>query len=72
MVDIDCEMVRDEINLGQYENAVLLLEVSDEALEAACFVLLWRSPTLVFGSYCFTCRPHLHPGRLSTSPVELQ
>ena len=33
-------------------------EISDEAVEAAAFVTLGgRPPTLVHGSYCFTCRP---------------
>jgi hypothetical protein len=44
----------------------LMVEVSDEALEATCGGLMQGSPTLAFGSYCFTCRPHLHRGWLST------
>jgi hypothetical protein len=52
------EMTRHEIDLQQSDDADLLVEVSDESLEVACG-LMQGSPTLAFGSYCFTCRPHL-------------
>jgi hypothetical protein len=35
-------------------------EISDEAVEAAAFVTIGgRPPTLIQGSYCFTCRPSI-------------
>jgi hypothetical protein len=37
---------------------VLLIELSDEALEVACGGPRCGSPTLAYGSHCFTCRPH--------------
>jgi len=55
-------MTRDEIDLQQSDDVNLLIEVSDQALEAAFDGLMQRSPTVAFGSYCFTCRPHLHRG----------
>ena len=55
-------MTRDEIDLQQSDDMDLLVEVSDQALEAACDGLMQGSPTLAFGSYCFTCRSHLHRG----------
>jgi hypothetical protein len=55
-------MTRDEIDLQQSDDMDLLVEVSDQALEAACGGLMQGSPTLAFGSYCFTCRPHVHLG----------
>jgi hypothetical protein len=45
-----CEMTGEEINLRQSEKMALLLEVSDEALEAACGGL-GGSPTLAYASY---------------------
>jgi len=59
-------MTRDETDLQQSDVMDLPVEVSNEALEAACSGLMQGSPTLAFGSYCFTCRPHLHRGWLST------
>jgi hypothetical protein len=56
------KMTRDEIDLQQRDEMDLLVEVFDQALEAACGGLMQGSPTLAFGSYCFTCRPHLHRG----------
>jgi hypothetical protein len=53
-------MTRDEIDLQQSDEMALLVEVSDQALEASCGALMQGSPTLAFGSYCFTCRPHLN------------
>ena len=55
-------MTRDEIGLQQSDDMDLLVEVSGEELEAACVGLMQGSPTLAFGSCCFTCRPHLHRG----------
>ena len=55
-------MTRDEIDRRQSDDMVLLVEVSDQALEAACGGLMQGSQTLAFGSYWFTCRPHLHQG----------
>jgi hypothetical protein len=55
-------MTRDEIDVQQSDVMDLPVEVSDEALEAACGGLMQGSATLAFGSYCFTCRPHLHRG----------
>jgi len=52
-----CEMTRNEIDLQQSEHMDFVVEVSDQALEAACDVLIQGS-TLAFGSYCFACRPH--------------
>jgi hypothetical protein len=60
-------MTRDEIGLQQSDDMDLLVEVSDQELEAACAGLMQGSPTLAFGSYRFTCRPHLHRGQLLTS-----
>jgi hypothetical protein len=57
-----CEMTHDEIDLQQSEDMDLMVEVSDEALEATCGKLMQGSPTLAFGSYCFTCRPYSHRG----------
>jgi hypothetical protein len=51
-------MTRDEIDLQQSDDMDLLIEVSDQALEAVCGGLMQGSPTLAFGSYCFACRPH--------------
>jgi hypothetical protein len=56
------KMTRDEIDLQQSDDMDLLVEVSDQALEAACGGLMQGLPTLAFGSYCFTCRPHVHQG----------
>jgi hypothetical protein len=53
-------MTRDEIDLQQNDEMILLVEVADEALEAASGGLMQGPSTLAFGSYCFTCRPHLH------------
>jgi hypothetical protein len=53
-------MTRDEIDLRQSDEIDLLVEVSDQALEAAYGGLMQGSQTLASGSYCFTCRPHLH------------
>jgi hypothetical protein len=55
-------MTRDEIGLQQSDDMDLLVEVSDQELEAACAGLMQGSPTLAFGSYRFTRRPHLHRG----------
>ena len=60
-------MTRDETDLQQSDVMDFPVEVFDEALEAACGGLMQGSPTLAFGSYCFTGRPHLHRGWLSTS-----
>jgi hypothetical protein len=51
-------MTRDKIDLQQSDDMTLLMELSDEALEVGCGELMHRSPTLAYGSYCFTCRPH--------------
>ena len=50
----------DEANLQQDDDMDLLVQVSDEALEAACGGLMQGFPTVAYASYCFTCRPHLH------------
>jgi hypothetical protein len=55
-------MTRDKTDLQQSDDMDLLVEVFDEASEVACGGLMQGSPTLAFGSYCFTCRPHLHRG----------
>jgi hypothetical protein len=55
-------MTCEEIDLRQGDDIDLLVEVSDQALEVACGGLMQGSQTLVFGSYCFTCRPYLHRG----------
>jgi hypothetical protein len=55
-------MTRDEIDLQQSDDMDLLVEVPDQALEAPCGGLMQGSPTLALGSYCFTCRPHVHQG----------
>ena len=55
-------MTRDETDLQESDVMDLPVEVSDEALEAACGGLIQGSPTLAFESYCFTGRPHLHRG----------
>lgn len=54
-------------DLNQTDEEILRDEVSDEAVEAA-FVALGGLPTLMHGSYCFTCRPAIggqaaHKGR---------
>jgi len=42
----------------QQLNLIVDDEIPDEVVEAAAFILLGgRPPTLVQGSYCFTCRP---------------
>src|SRR5262249_41996688 len=46
-----CEMTCNEIDLQQSEHMDFVVEVSDQALEAACDVLIQGS-TLAFGSYC--------------------
>jgi hypothetical protein len=51
-------MTRDKIDLQQSDDVNLLMELSDEALEVACGGLMHVSPTLAYGSYCFTCRPY--------------
>ena len=56
-------MMRDEIDLQQSDNMDLAVEVSDQALEAACGGLMQGSQTLAFGSYCFTCRPPINSAR---------
>ncbi|MGB6288143.1 MAG: hypothetical protein WBG18_27585 [Xanthobacteraceae bacterium] len=43
-------------DLNQTDEEILRDEVSDEAVESA-FVALGGLPTLMHGSYCFTCRP---------------
>src|SRR5260370_20012872 len=48
-----------EIDLQQSDDMDLLMELSDEALEVACGELMHGSPTLAYGSYCFTCRSSL-------------
>jgi hypothetical protein len=63
-------MTDDEINFQKSEKISLLFEVSDEALEACGG--LGGSPTLAYTSYCFTCRPHLRSGWLSTSLIKHQ
>jgi hypothetical protein len=40
----------------QTDEAVLTYEISDEALEAAGGAQAGGVPTLMQGSYCFTCR----------------
>jgi hypothetical protein len=55
-------MTRYEIDLQQNDDMDLLVEVSDQALEAACDGLMQGSATLAFGSYCFTWLPHVHRG----------
>ena len=37
------------------DEMILIDEVSDEALEAAAVVALGGLPTLMYGTYCFTC-----------------
>jgi hypothetical protein len=39
----------------QTDEAALTYEISDEALEAAGGALAGGVPTLIQGSYCFTC-----------------
>jgi hypothetical protein len=51
-------MTCNEIDPQQNDDMDLLMELSDEALEVACGELMYGSPTLAYGSYCFTCRPH--------------
>jgi hypothetical protein len=65
-----CEMTSD-VDLRQSEEMVSLIEVSDEALEAVCGGLLGGSPTLAFGSYCFTCRPHFALSTASDTLLDL-
>jgi hypothetical protein len=55
-----CEMTNDETDPQQSDDMDLLVEVFDEALEAACGELARGFPTLAYGSYCFTCRHHLY------------
>ena len=55
-----CEMTCDETDPQQGDDMDLLVQVSDEALEAAGGGLMQGLPTLAYGSYCVTCRPHLH------------
>ena len=50
----------DEADLQQGDDMDLLVQVSDEALEATGGGLMQGLPTLAYGSYCLTCRPHLH------------
>jgi hypothetical protein len=57
-----------EIDPQQNDDMDLLMELSDEALEVACGELMHGSPTLAYGSYCFTCRPHF---ALRTAPDTL-
>jgi hypothetical protein len=53
-------MTCDETELQLADDMDLLVQVSDQALEAACDALMRGFSTLAYGSYCFTCRPHLH------------
>ena len=53
-------MTCDETDPQQGDDMDLLVQVSDEALEAAGGGLMQGLPTLAYGSYCVTCRPHLH------------
>ncbi len=52
-------------DLNQTDEEILRDEVSDEAVESA-FVALGGLPTLMSGSYCFTCRPAI--GGQATHP----
>jgi hypothetical protein len=63
---MECEMARDEIDRQYRDDIDLLVEESDEALEGACGGLMRGFSTLAYGSYCFTCRLHLHSGKLWT------
>ena len=53
-----CEMTRDEIDLQQSEDVDLMVEVSDEALEAACGGL-GGSPTPAYESYLLHLSPSI-------------
>ena len=61
-------MTCDEIDPQQNDDMDLLMELSDEASEVACGELMHGSPTLAYGSHCFTCRPHF---ALRTAPDTL-
>jgi hypothetical protein len=61
---MEFEMTRDEIDPQSSDDIALLIDESDEALEGACGGLMRGFSTLAYGSYCFTCRPHLHSGKL--------
>jgi hypothetical protein len=61
-------MTCDEIDPQQNDDMDLVMELSDEALQVAYGELMDGSPTLAYGSYCFTCRPHF---ALRTAPDAL-
>lgn len=44
-----------EIEIDAADEEILAYPVSDEALESALGVLPGEAPTLLYGSYCFTC-----------------
>jgi hypothetical protein len=49
-------------DLNQADEEILRVETSDEAVEAASLAP-GRLPTLLYGTYCFTCPPMIQMRR---------